>query len=152
MILIFLKLIAYQQRLNGNHFVVDSSGRPPTNSQDATEYANLFSPYDIFQGALGDCFMIATLLSFVKNRDAILRVIPIDNAYKENMRIGAYHFRLWKVGDWYDVVIDDQLIVTNQLNLCFCQNHNFRNEFWIGLLEKAVAKYFVIYIATEAFI
>ena len=84
--------------------------------------------------------MIATLLSFVKNREAILRVIPIDNAYKENMKIGAYHFRLWKVGDWYDVVVDDQLAVTGQINLCLCQNQNFRNEFWIGLLEKAVAK------------
>ena len=87
--------------------------------------------------------MIATLLGITKNREACARIMPMDNALKENMKLGAYHFRLWKVGSWYDVVIDDLLAVDTGYNLCFCKNMNQKNEFWIGLLEKAVAKFYI---------
>ena len=121
-------------------FVLDSSGKELSNPGDPSEYAKLFSTDDIFQGALGDCFMIATLLSITKNKDLCRRIIPIDNALKKNMEIGAYHFRLWKVGSWYDVVVDDKILVDGQYNPMLCKNMSQRNEFWICLLEKAVAK------------
>ena len=84
--------------------------------------------------------MIATLLGITRNKEACNRVMPIDNALKENMKIGAYHFRLWKVGSWYDVVIDDMLVIDGQYNPILCKNMNQKSEFWICLLEKAVAK------------
>jgi hypothetical protein len=130
------KVIAYQTRAGQNEFVLDSSGKGLANAEDTKEYLNFFSTDDIYQGSLGDCFMIATLLSVTKNKEACLRIMPLDNALKENMKIGAYHFRLWKVGSWYDVVVDDLLLIDGQYNPLLCKNMSQKNEFWICLLEK----------------
>ena len=96
--------------------------------------------FDIFQGLLGDCFLIGTILGVTRNKELLLHIIPVDNAIRRNMRHGAYHFRLWKLGDWYDVVIDDFLPVTPAYDLILARNSTCTNEFWICLLEKAFAK------------
>jgi hypothetical protein len=70
----------------------------------------------------------------------LAHIIPVDNAYKENSQFGIYHFRLWKLGSWYDVVVDDTLPVTLQSQMIFARNQTFLNEFWSPLLEKAFAK------------
>ena len=63
----------------------------------------------------------------------------MDNAEEKNKNIGAYHFRLWNMGDWYDVVVDDML-PTVERSLAFSENVRFPNEFWVPMLEKAIAK------------
>ena len=134
------KIISYQVRSGENEFVLDSKGRPFIGKSPLSEYPKYFSVDDIFQGTLGDCFLIAVLLGLVKNHELLNHIIPPDNSYKENIKLGAYHFRLWKLGDWYDVVIDDYLAVDYQYNLCFCKNLSYKNEYWVALLEKAIAK------------
>ena len=57
------------------------------------------------------------------------------------MEIGAYHFRFWKLGYWHDVVVDDYLPVNKSDELIFSYNKTYRNEFWIPLFEKALAKF-----------
>ena len=104
------------------------------------DYVNFFSIHDIFQGVLGDCFMIAAIMGITYNKELIAYVIPKDNASKKNMRFGAYHFRFWKLGDWVDVVVDDYLPVNKNYDLFFTRNLTYQNEFWIPLFEKAVAK------------
>lgn len=55
-------------------------------------------------------------------------------------RIGIFHFRFWTYGQWYDVVIDDQLPFHADGRLVFCRNKKDKNEMWSPLLEKAYAK------------
>lgn len=57
------------------------------------------------------------------------------------MDLGAYHFRLWKLGHWYDVVIDDLLPCNKLAQLVFSYNKTYLNEFWVPLFEKALAKF-----------
>ena len=54
--------------------------------------------------------------------------------------IGAFHFRFWALGQWYDVVVDDFLPFDSNNSLVFCKNTKDTNELWGGLLEKAYAK------------
>ena len=53
---------------------------------------------------------------------------------------GIFHFRFWLYGQWYDVVVDDQLPFHSDGRLVFCRNKKDKNEMWAPLLEKAYAK------------
>jgi hypothetical protein len=127
--------------LGRDEFVLDASGRPLPPKSSSNQYAEFFSVDDIFQGQLGDCFMIAAIMGMTQNKRLLSWLMPIDNALRNNMRMGLFHFRLWNLGSWYDVVVDDFLPADRQYNLVFTRNMTFPNEFWIALLEKAVAKY-----------
>ena len=79
-------------------------------------------------------------MGLTKNQELLAVVIPVDNADKRNMQLGAYHFRFWKLGYWYDVVVDDFLPVDSNGTLIFSKNESYPNEFWVPLFEKAFAK------------
>ncbi len=123
-----------------NEFVLNDVGKPLPKNFKLDEYLNYFSIYDIFQGGLGDCFLIGSIMGITRNKELLGFVIPSDNAIRENMKIGAYHFRLWKMGEWYDCVIDDFLPVNSRFETFLAKNLTYPNEFWISLFEKAVAK------------
>lgn len=78
------------------------------------------------------------------NKPLLSWLIPEDNALRANMDIGAYHFRLWKLGEWYDVVVDDFLPVSKRYDLFLTRNLTYQNEFWVSLFEKAVAKFVLL--------
>ncbi len=80
------------------------------------------------------------MMALTKNQDLLEKIIPPDNALKSNMALGAYHFRFWKLGSWYDVVIDDFLPANNTNQLLFSHNNKYPNEFWMALFEKSFAK------------
>ncbi len=105
-----------------------------------TDYLNSFRAIDSFQGFLGDCFLISAIMSILRNKRLLEIVIPIDNSFENNMKIGAYHFKFWNYDKWCDVVVDDYLPTTNSNHLLFCHNQEFPNLFWPSLLEKAFAK------------
>ena len=121
-------------------FVLDLNGRPPSDRTNLKEYLDCFSVEDVCQGQNGDCFFIATIFGLIKNRDLLAHLIPIDNALEANILKGAYHFRLWKLGEWYDVVIDDMLPLKLSYDLLFSRNMNHKNEFWLALFEKVITK------------
>jgi hypothetical protein len=51
---------------------------------------------------------------------------------------GVYSLRLWIDGEWKYVIVDDKLLCFNgRPSFSSCRNEN---EFWVMLLEKAVAK------------
>ncbi|RNA24105.1 calpain-2 catalytic subunit [Brachionus plicatilis] len=133
--------ICYNLRVGRYEFVIDNNGRSLGNGFTEADYVKCFSSDDCFQGHLGDCFMIATFLSICSNKELMTFVVPMDNAYRKNMKIGAYHFRLWKLGEWYDVVVDDYLPLDSKQCPLFAKNMKYLNEFWICLLEKSVAKF-----------
>lgn len=39
-------------------------------------------------------------MSISNNKKLLKWIYPIDNAYPENMKIGAYHIRMWYYGQW----------------------------------------------------
>ncbi len=122
------------------NFVLDDNGNSLTSNFTMAEYADMFTAYDIYQGIVGDCFLIAAIMGITRNKTLLSFLIPVDNSNTENINKCAYHFRLWKLGDWFDVVIDDYLPVNEQHQLLFARNLTYPNEFWIPLFEKAIAK------------
>lgn len=95
---------------------------------------------NIYQGSIGNCFLIAAIMSITLNKKLIAHIMPYDNSLPANMKLGAYHFRFWTLGFWTDVVIDDYLPMNTQGSLLFLNNKIYPNEFWAPLLEKAFAK------------
>jgi hypothetical protein len=133
-----------------NEFVLDESGTGMTSTTNTLDYINFFSVYDIYQGWLGNCFHIGAMMCLTKNEQLLEYIVPPDNALRENMDMGAFHFRFWKLGEWYDVVVDDYLPVNKSYELIFSHNKTYPNEFWVPLFEKAFAKFIGSYDELES--
>ncbi|XP_037989004.1 calpain-13 isoform X2 [Motacilla alba alba] len=95
------------------------------------------SRFDIMQGEIGDCWMLAALGSLTLRKQFLENVLPKDQGFQDDYA-GIFHFRFWQYGEWVDVVIDDRLPFLNGRYLSV--HPRTSNEFWPSLLEKAYAK------------
>lgn len=88
---------------------------------------------DIYQGSLGDCYLLSSLSSIAEFPDRVKRILR----QQQRSPKGAYAVSLCITGQFETFYIDDLVPVKNN-RLAFC--HSDLGELWAILIEKAYAK------------
>ena len=92
------------------------------------------SPGDIYQGTLGDCYLLSSVSALAENPKRIERLLLT----KESNEEGIYSVALNYCGVWKKIYVDSYFPVTGAGKLFGA--HNDQAETWVMLLEKAYAK------------
>ncbi|XP_054281756.1 calpain-A isoform X3 [Macrosteles quadrilineatus] len=111
--------------------------RPMEISDDPQLFVEGATRFDVQQGELGDCWLLAAVANLTLQPTLFHQVVPDDQGFDDKYA-GIFHFRFWQYGRWVDVCVDDRLPT------CYGQlvylHSSQSNEFWSALLEKAYAK------------
>ena len=87
------------------------------------------------QGATGDCWFMSAISALAEKRPLVDRVInTTTNSSAAAQEGGIYKFQFYRMGEWHDVIIDDQIPMRYS-----AKPEN--GELWVPLLEKAYAKF-----------
>lgn len=66
--------------------------RPNEICEDPKFFVEGYSRFDVQQGELGDCWLLAAAANLTQANNLFFRVIPDDNDFEENYA-GIFHFR-----------------------------------------------------------
>ena len=94
-----------------------------------------FSPGDVKQGELGDCWLLGAFLTLATNPDLLSNLI-----YHNGMEFGYCVFRFFKNGCWQFVVVDTMIPYSPSTKEPLYARCVDPQEFWVPLIEKAYAK------------
>ncbi|KAG0050551.1 hypothetical protein BGZ83_004674 [Gryganskiella cystojenkinii] len=122
-----------------NYFGIVSAKRVTELFRNPEFFINGAAPQDIEQGAIGDCWFLASL-AVICNIPGLLEQLCV----KRNEQIGVYGFIFFKDGDWVSTVVDDQLFYRtdsrNYKKSLYFSSCSEERETWLPLMEKAYAK------------
>ena len=88
---------------------------------------------DIYQGSLGDCYLLSSISSIAERPERIERILLQRNKSPK----GAYCVAICVMGEFREIFLDD-MIPTKFGQVAFA--HNDEGELWSILIEKAYAK------------
>lgn len=109
--------------------------RPHDICDDPKFYSGGGSQFDVVQGALGDCWLLAAMAPVSMNKALLERICPNQSFEASEGYNGRFVFRIFQYGDWVEVEIDDRLPCKNG-KLMYTSSETC-NEFWSALFEKA---------------
>ncbi|MCS6782793.1 MAG: C2 family cysteine protease, partial [Gloeomargarita sp. SKYG98] len=128
----------HMERLIGKWFL--GLDRPAlTSSQysyryvDGSLFQNGISANDVVQGAVGDCYYLATLASIAHEQPSYIQNMFIDNGD------GTFTVRFFNDGV-ADYVTVDRFLPTNSNGQAVYARWGVDNELWVALAEKAYAQ------------
>ncbi|XP_070390113.1 calpain-A-like [Dermacentor albipictus] len=108
---------------------------------ESPEFLNeTFSRFDVRQGGVGNCWMLASMATLTLHQDLLKNVVPEGQSFEKDKYAGIFHFYLWKANRWIDIVVDDRLPYREDRETLAFVTSSASNEFWSALLEKAYAK------------
>lgn len=88
---------------------------------------------DIYQGSLGDCYLLSSISSVSEYPERIKRLLEQQKRSPK----GGYSVALCITGQFQEYFIDD-MVPCKDSKVCFC--HSDHGELWAILIEKAYAK------------
>ncbi len=108
-----------------------------------TLFVDGITPGDVKQGALGDCFMVAALVTIADVRSSAIQAMIVDNGTVNGSRTwGVRMYDAEGKANW--VTVNDMLPVgaAGSAQLVFGGNPtaDLNGEIWVPLLEKAYAQ------------
>ena len=95
-----------------------------------------FDPSDVCQGSLGDCWFLSAMAVVAAHPTLMKKVFVTSETSTE----GFYIVRIFKHGEWHNVVVDDKLLVLNQRGYQkqpVCVKSKNGHELWMSILEGA---------------
>ncbi|GLG94838.1 uncharacterized protein GBIM_01941 [Gryllus bimaculatus] len=98
------------------------------------------SRFSLKQGWCGDCWFLSACAAIAEREDILKQVIPEGQVLFGPGYDGSVRFRLWHLGEWVEVRVDDRLPVDAK-GLPVYAHCQHQDEFWVPLLEKAFAKF-----------
>ena len=83
------------------NFFVLCQQRPPQLHRDPKLFVDGLKRFDLVQGELGDCWLVAAAADLTLNAALLARVIPVDQGFsKAEKYCGIFHFQFWRHGQW----------------------------------------------------